>query len=350
MTQESAPQARTVVRLGNPGSLLASLPALLGFAPRQSLILIGVHHDEGRSRLGALVRTDLPTNPEQERAVARAMRDRISQTGAHAVHPVVVAESEGAAGPRRGLIDTISDAFTATGIEVAVATWAPEITAGAVWCCYDGCCSGALPDPGATEVAAHQAVAGTVTYRSREEAAAALGPDPAAASARRRYQLDAAHDEARHARARDRLQAARGDLAAIRDAAGMVGRGETLDDDRLVRLVAALTDPAVRDVCLGFALGCDDAVRPEQAHQLWWLLTRAAPAPEAAEPAVLLACAAIEMGGGVTASIALERANAADPEHRLSGLLRAAFDHGFDPTSLRQFITEAATESADRLA
>ena len=350
MTQESAPQARTVVRLSNPGSLLASLPALLGFAPRQSLVLIGVHHVEGGSRLGALVRTDLPTSPEQERALTRAMRNRISLTGAHSVHPVVVAGSEGLDVPYRGLIDTLGDAFTATGIEVATATWAPEITAGAVWCCYDGCCSGSLPDPGATALAAHQAVAGLVTYRSREEAAAALGPDPVAASARRRYQLDAARDAARHARARDRVQAARGDLAAIRDAAERVGRGETLDEDRLVRLVAALTDPAVRDVCLGFALGCDDTVRPEHAHQLWWLLTRAAPAPEAAEPAVLLACAAVETGGGVMASVALERAADADPEHRLSRLLRAAFDHGFDPASLRQFITEAAAGTATRLA
>ena len=59
----------------------------------------------------------------------------------------------------------------------------------------------------------------------------------------------------------------------------------------LARVAVALGDPAVRDVCLGFAAGRDPGVDPEHATRLWWQLTRALPAPEVAQPATLLAFA-----------------------------------------------------------
>ena len=73
-----------------------------------------------------------------------------------------------------------------------------------------------------------------------------------------------------------------------------------------------------RDPCLGFAVGRDPAA---DAQTLWWRLTRATSAPEVAQPATLLAFATLHHGGGVTLSVALERAMRVDPGHQLSQLL-----------------------------
>ena len=357
MTQEPTP----TVRISDPAALMASIPALLGFIPRQSLVVIGMHPVAGRRRVGAVLRADLPAGDEDAGAICRAVRRQMTNTGADLVHLVVVAEHTtpttalgGAypaeladtALPHTRLVETLTSALHAGGIATAGALWTSEISAGAAWSCYDGCCSGTVPDPRATQTAAHLAVTGKVTYRSREDAVAALTPDPAARTPQRRALIDAARHGAATARARSRPQAVRDDLEVLRRAAGTVGRGEPFDDADVARLLAALSDPAVRDMCLGFALGCDDAVDPGLAEPLWAALARAAPAPEAAEPATLLAFAAFEHGGGAHLRVALDQAAAADPDHRLSRLLGALLDRGVDPAGVRALVTGAVHDAA----
>lgn len=337
------------IRISTSAGLLASIPTLLGFTPRESLVVIGVRSGAGRSRLGAVVRADLPADDEDTGAVCRAVLRQMTATGAGAVHLVVIAELPTLADsalPHTGLVESLTGALQAGGIATNAAVWTSAISAGAPWSCYDGCCSGTVPDPRATEVAAHGAVAGKVTYRSREDAVDALAPDPAAGTAQRRALIDAAHQDAAGARSQGRARAVRGDLEELRRAAGTVGRGEPLPDIDVARLLAALADPAVRDVCMGFALGCDAAVDPDLAEPLWTALTRAAPAPEVAQPATLLAFAALERGGGPHLRIALDRAVGADPHHRLSRMLDTLLDTGVDPPSVRTLVTSAVDQAS----
>lgn len=342
----------TVVSIGTEAGLIASVPALLGFAPQESLVVLSQHQHASRGRLGPVLRTDLPTSDDAQQALLEVVPARLANAGADTVHLMIVTEHDTASGvpAQAGLVDALQDAFAAVGIAASSAFWTPTITRGAPWRCYGRCqCAGVLPDPGATELAAHQAVLGKVTYRSRQEAEAALAPEPASCSARRRQMLDSAHDRAESARNLDWARAVRDDVDAVRAAAAEVGAGQRLDESTLARVVVALRDPAVRDVCLGFVLGNSSAVRPEHAEQLWWALTRGAPRPEVAEPATLLAFTALLRGGGAQVSVALERAHDADPDHRLSRLLAAMIDRAVEPAAVRRIAIAAADEATARL-
>lgn len=359
MTNQFTGDQAVAVSIATEAGLIASVPALLGFAPQESLVVLGQHSHAGRGRLGPVLRADLPTGDWAEQALLDAVLSRSAAAGVNSVHLVIVTEHSTDTADTietaedvpayAGLVDALQDAFAGAGIAVSSVFWTPTITAGAPWRCYGPCrCTGALPDPGASELAAHQAMAGKITYRSRQDAASALAPDPWSCSARARQLIDSAHERAESARALGRADAVRDDLDAIRDAVAEVGAGRRLDESTLARVAAALRDPAVRDVCLGFVLG-DSSVDADHAEQLWWALTRATPAPEVAEPATLLAFAAVMRGGGAHANVALERARSADPDHRLSRLLDTMIDRAVDPATLRRIVADAAAEAVARL-
>ncbi|MBC8090931.1 MAG: DUF4192 family protein, partial [Pseudonocardia sp.] len=58
----------SVLRMADPGELIASVPTLIGFRPRESLVLIALGGASGR-RIGLTLRVDLPP-PEHVRAAA----------------------------------------------------------------------------------------------------------------------------------------------------------------------------------------------------------------------------------------------------------------------------------------
>lgn len=350
---EFDPTAPVTVTLHTPADLVASLPALLGFSPARSLVAIAIVDRDDRQQLAAMARVDLPaTGSVQVGEYAEALVARLATSDPAWVQLVVITDEPGldaALGlpPRAGLVEAFSAAFAAAGIDTRTPLWAARVAAGAPWRCYDprGCCAGTLPDPGASTLAAHTTLAGRVTYASRDEAADALAPDPDEELHWRPELLDEAHRCAQASRVADPSQAARQDLEVVRGAIAATGRGETLEVATLARIVVALWDPAVRDVCIGFAAGRDQTIDAAAAEALWWRLTRATPAPAVAEPATLLAFAALRHGGGVTLSVALERAVRADPGHRLSRLLGQIVDAGLPAHVIEDMVLGAADEA-----
>jgi hypothetical protein len=350
-----------VIRLGGPADLVASLPAMLGFVPEESVVAIAMHRRGGRTRVGGMARVDLVAGaaPEERAEVDRVLADaqvaRLGRATPDSLVLVVVSEAEpgsepGGRPPFGGLVDTVTGCFAAIGVPVTGAVWTARVATGAAWRCYDDCgCTGALSDPTGTLAAAETAATGRVTYGSRAEVDATLAPDPATSGRRRRELVDEAHQAALTDRELSGLAAARRDLDAVRHAAAEVGRGVVLAEEEIARLAVALCDPRVRDVALGFAAGHDDAVDPDHAWQLWTLLVRAVPAPEVAEPATLLAFATLDHGGGATLTTALERAMGADPDHQLSRLLGSIVAAGIDAADVRHMVAGAAAESAARL-
>ena len=346
-TDDTTPAAR--VRLDSIGGLIASLPALLGFVPAQSVVVISTRRENGTNRIGAMARADLPTDPADAEGLAAAVHARIARSGADAVNVVIVAEhdEQGEELPHRTLVAAVAATFAASGIETAHTVWTPRVAAGASWRCYDRCgCTGTVADPSGSAVAAHRAMTGAVTYATRAEAVAALGADVDAASPARRALLNAAHEQGETARRAAVGQAARDDLDQVRDAAAAVGRGEVLPASTVARVVAALTDKAVRDVAIGFALGTDPQVAADDATRLWWTLIRWAPAPEVAEPATLLALASVPRGSAIVFTAALERAQAADPGHQLSWLLMSLIEQDGGPQNVEKVMADGAREAA----
>ncbi|HEY2193106.1 MAG TPA: DUF4192 domain-containing protein [Actinomycetospora sp.] len=352
------PDDEVVVKLGGPGDLVASLPSMLGFVPEESVIAVAMHRRGARSRVGGMARIDLvaaadaPERAEIDRVLTDAIVQRLGPAVPDSLVVVVVSEADPVGRPPHGgLVDALTEAFAAIGVPVTSAVWTARVAAGALWRCYDDCgCTGVLADPTGTLAAAETAATGRVTYGSRAEVDASLAPDPAAGARRRRELVDDAHQAALTDRELSGLAAARRDLDAVRHAAAEVGRGVVLTEDEIARLAVALCDPRVRDVCLGFAAGHDDAVDPDHAWQLWTLLMRAVPAPEVAEPATLLAFATLDHGGGATLTTALVRAMDADPGHQLSRLLGSIVAAGMDPADVREMVAGASAEAGARLA
>ncbi|NMO89840.1 DUF4192 domain-containing protein [Actinomycetospora sp. TBRC 11914] len=346
-----------VVRLAGPQDLVASLPSMLGFVPEDSFVVVAMHRHGGRSRVGGMARVDLVPRAEPheraevDRVLVAAVRQRLEPAAPDSLVVVVVADTDpDGEPPHRALVAALRESFDEIGVPVTGAVWAARVAEGAPWACYDDCgCTGTVSDPTGTLAAAETAAAGRVTYGSRSEAEAVLAPDPAANSPRRRELVDDAHEAALTDRELSGVTAARRDLEAVRHAVAEVGRGVVLAEEEIARLAVALCDPRVRDVCLGFAAGHDDAVDPAHAEQLWTLLARAVPAPEVAEPATLLAFATLDHGGGAALTTALVRAMDADPGHQLSRLLGSIVAAGIDPATVREMIAGAAAESAARL-
>ena len=338
----------TRVRLTDPSELIAAVPHLLGFHPRDSLVVISL---DGR-RLGVTLRADL-VDPEHRELLAEQLTGPLMHQQLTGVVLLVVGALSGRVGgpggdpgsaelPHRCLVDTVDDVLAAQGIGVQHALWAASTSPGAGWCCYDELgCAGAVGDPAASPMAAATVAAGAVTFASREELAGLLTPDPAEALARRGRLLAAADvehplDSATAARRVERL----GQLHAATAMGALV-----LDDAGVVEVASALCDHRVRDRCLAWSVGTGAAA----AEQLWLALVRATPAPQRAEPAALLACTAYLRGDGALAGLALEVALAACPEHALAGLLRAALDGGLPPDLLRSVARDAAAAASEVL-
>lgn len=348
------------LRVGDPGELIAAVPPLIGFHPRDSLVLVATGGESGR-RLGLTLRIDLPEPGHlpgvPAEIAASAVRGLLLDDPAGAAVIVVGGSPVPDVGPDRlhlpwrGLADLVVGDLERCGVEVHTLLWAQSTAAGARWACYDPCgCHGTLPDPGATSFAAAAVANGQVVHADRAALRQLVTPPDPERIRRREALLLRTLDAAAGAPAAGDPAAgdpAAGDPAAGDPAAGdpaVLGPGAVdaaiadaaadrlvLDDERVVALACALADPALRDGALLRSVGPDAAA----AEQLWTALVRETPDPEAAEPAALLAASALLRGDGALANVALDRAHQAWPGHRLTALLRAVADAGLRPAQVR---------------
>ncbi|MEJ2890712.1 DUF4192 domain-containing protein [Actinomycetospora aeridis] len=351
----ASPSASLSLRLHDPGELVAAVPHLLGFRPVASLVLVAVHDDgagPGR-RLGVVARADLPP-PEHVAAVVAGCAGRITATGPQEVAAIVVEEADGPDGadgpdepPRQDVADAVREAFAAHDVPVPTRLWVPRIVADVSWRCYPPCdCRGRVGATDDSPMAAAVAWLGQVTYGSRAELEASLAPGPPRPRLGEllRAELEAAVLD----RELGGPAAARRDLVAVAAARDEVAAGRALTEAEIARVGVALGDPTVRDIAMGWALDPDESVAAA-AEQLWTLLVRAVPAPQVADPAVLLACSLLVRGGSALVGIALERAQRADPGHRLTNLVVALLGAGAGPEQVRGIIRDAAAECEARL-
>jgi Domain of unknown function (DUF4192) len=335
------------VRISDPGEIAASLPQLLGFRPRESVVLVGLGGPSG-SRVGLTVRADIPP-AEDAAALAGTLADRVCTDRPRAVLLAVVSEAadESGAGrvdlPHRALVWELVQALTASGVPV------PEVllVRSRRWWSYDcprGCCAPGAGTPlpaGVTELAAAAVATGMVVAEDREELAGRIarprGFDRAAmAAASARAAADCSADIV----ARGWDATAEASWAAVTAAVGRCRPGTPearLTDAEIARVLWGLRDGDVRDRALGLALGPDAGA----AEVLWTDCTRRALAPLDAAPATLLAVSAWLRGDGAMANVALSRALAAEPGYRLARLLAHALEACLGPAELRALIRES---------
>ncbi|MFD2094120.1 DUF4192 domain-containing protein [Blastococcus deserti] len=342
---------RIDVRLTDLGDLAASIPHLLGFRPRESVVLVSLTGPSG-GRVGLTMRADIPP-AEHAGALAAALTRRVlTDRPRGAVLAVVSDEPDAVDGlPHRALVHELVLALTRHAVAVDEAVL---VRSGRWWSydCADACCAPGRGTPlptGVTELEVAAVATGVVVEPDREGLGARIAPPDASA----RQAMAAACAEFAAARADSISEAgwhavAERSWTAILDALarsrpGASAAGSRLTDPELARVVWGLRDRAVRDRALQLALGPDAAA----AEQLWTECTRRAPGPLDAAPATLLAVSAWLRGDGAMADVALRRALASEPGYALARLLVQALAACMHPAALRALIAEAVHGPVD---
>ncbi len=305
-------------QLNRPGALIAALPAVLGFVPEKSLVLVTID----RGEMGCVMRVDL--SPELYDTVGH-FADVAAAARPDAAIAVVV-DDEGA-GCRlcideyRALAATLKDCLAGHGIELLDFHVVDRVASGGRWHCPNGRW-GTVDDPSTSPLAMAAVLDGRRLYARRDELQRVVEVTDAAASAALtdviREQADIDVDAVR-------------DIEDAMAAAARVAAGEELPESVVARLACALTDPQVRDTLYALAVG--DAAA--QAEALWAKLSRTLPAPWRVEALVLLAFSAYARGDGPLAGVSLEAALRCDPTHRMAGMLDTALQSGMRPEQIR---------------
>ncbi|MGB3440940.1 MAG: DUF4192 family protein [Actinophytocola sp.] len=323
----------THIALRDLSALTAGIPYMIGFPPKDSLVLFTFTRGPALT-MATTMRADLPA-PGHVDAVADHLVAAAAMNEAAAVLAVLIG---GTQEEHRPLVDALSERLAAKDILLVHASWVRTITHGERWRCYlDPQCTAEIPDPQTSTWAVASAIAGDPMYRDREDMATQLAPDPPKTLARREELLDT------HLRS-PQSQYTEADLVAdVAMVTSMLTEAEAtpdlpvLNDRQVVRLARALSHPEVKDECIAAAL----TATPHAAERLWTVLIRALPAPERAEPAVLLAMSAYLRGAGVLAALAVRTALDANPAHAMALLLDQALSHPVPAHHLRTLLMKS---------
>lgn len=364
---EPSERPAPAIRVSGASGLVTSVPYLLGFEPRDSLVAvftrrtggrvvlclrvdapatgrIDTNGDDGGSESGDLDGGSADLRAEIGQAVRRALAAGARLDVAH----LVVFSDRAREFPFRDAAIGIRRELQDSGIELG--EWLAA--SGDRWwhylCRRDDCCPAAgrfLDDSDGTRAAFDLVTAGIGFAASREELAGRLDSDPmdllpveamARACAESVLHSVSRRGAVRWRRAReDELV----DLATagnpLLDAAGDPPT-EQEEDLRVARWAVALQDPRVREPLLHRLLfsGPIDgrAARLQSARAILTDLVRRTPCPEVAAVASTLAAVAWQQGDGAFARFAAERALAADTGNVLAGLIRHSAGSGLPPS------------------
>lgn len=347
MTTRTPRPADAALRLDDPGDLIAALPALLGFPPHRSLVLVCL---EGRDaqRVGLVARVDLPhldrSTPTDVAGLVEQLSVLCARRGDTAAVLAVVEDRHRRGQPHTALLDALRHACEAVGTQVLAAHHVRAVQTGVRWrSCFGDPRAGTVPDPQSSAVAAAHVVRGRVVHPSRSELCLMLAPAGAHRVAEVAQLLPAATAEVAARVAGGGEVAVAELLRGVLRAVVRTGGGQVPDGAEAVALSAALHELRVRDCCMALA-GTEHA---DAAEQLWLELTRLLPGPERATPATLLAHSCYTRGEGPLAGEALRVALVADPEHRMAALLEQSLTAGLPPAAVQQLCATAWTLAAD---
>jgi hypothetical protein len=334
--------------LASTTSAVASIPALIGFIPDDSLVLITtLTNDDGSASTGPLTRIDLTHLTHHAKDCALHFNRQCGDLPVFCVTGVVVRSVDGdAVGdeslPLRADIDTVIELLAEHGFTDVDLVYVPAIAEGARWRSYrDADRTGVLPDPAATAAAAAAVAAGHTIAASRDDLAARFTPAPE--PLRTRLQPRIAHaaeaaviDEYWHLAAHVRLDRADAAIRAARD-------GELPTDEAdIIDLAATFAVPAFRDALLALP---DNTTRLA-AENLLLHLWRHSCDPIADQLATVIGIHAYLRGDGTGARIALEHA---DPEQPLAGLLSTMLRHAIAPSKIHEVIHNASADARHTL-
>jgi hypothetical protein len=309
MTIETT-QAGAVFKARTPEDLLAVVPAVLGFHPEESLVMLTFG---GRRSFHA--RVDLPEEPGHVAQVVDMLL-----TPALRQRPETVLFVAYSTDPARAASTALhaSDAFDAHGFAVIK----PLRSDGTSWFHVRRDEDPERAEPHPYDLSSHALTAqsvldGRVTLASRAAVAASVASDPVAAEAVLNAWL-AQLEEALPGPAEVRTLVARG-----------LARDPGLSDREVARLAHACLDPAVRDAAWS-DLRCETV---EDQLDFWREVVVRTPDVLVAGVAAVLGFAAWLAGHGALSWCAVDRASAADPDCSLARLVADLLQAAVPPTA-----------------
>ncbi|MCW2541732.1 MAG: uncharacterized protein JWN95_3457 [Frankiales bacterium] len=346
------------IRVSGPGDLIEAIPFVLGFHPRDSLVLVGLRSqpDGPHGDLAVVLRIDLPDGVPAE-CELDALITALQRSRADGVVVVLITEADQAARLRADSTEVDEQAHTidrmtamlcdllrAAAIGVLEVLLVTEQRWWSLTCADDRCCpsAGHERELGYSRPAAEAVLAGMVALPDRAGLAERLAGDPP--EIRRRLLGRLAEQQRRVSTAElagRRRRQRTSDLAALHRAADTAharparpvrqgrGNGDRLGPAVLARLGVALADPLVRDE---FWLQVDDD--SVAARELLLTLATRLPIPYDAAPLFLYGWHQWRCGNGAMATMAAERALASDPNYSAARLLLTAVSTGLDPNTV----------------
>lgn len=325
MSESSArPDDIPRLRVTTPADFVELVPYLVGFHPRDSLVLVALRGP--RNEIGLTVRVDLPAVLGSTGALLSCL-EHLAQAGAEAVMLLVYDEQATPAVPlphadfvyALGSVLGQLDVGLRDALLVGAERWWSYL-------CDGECCpaEGWLiqTDPSPSPVLAAVTVAGMVAAPDRESVVRSLAPESLETRA-------AVADRCAALTAQRPRPPTWEQFEPVWEAAlASQETGERrFEVEEAATLLTGLVELPIRDECCRWAAG----ERSVAATALLRQVARLAVPPWDAPPYALLGWFAWREGDGAVARMALERALVADPGYRFAALLLSMIDRGVDP-------------------
>ncbi|MEI9907142.1 MAG: DUF4192 domain-containing protein [Actinomycetota bacterium] len=318
--------------LTSPHDLLAAIPFLVGYHPKESLVLVSLKNDA----VGMAMRVDYPRSVEGLSVSLEILVGHLSREGADGA--LIVAYMPDGRDDGVDILQSLNKSLEEAKIIVheSIVIWQNKWRS--LLCADQLCCppeGRELPELETSRIAVEQVANGhPMPFGNAEELTESISSLPLAEDVNfsaevRSFYLDENSDDLPNLQRKAAVGVI--DLAS-RFISGSIGKDFALDQSLSAAVIGRMTDIHVRD----FALGSHAEATADIYWSMWRYLARIAPAGFVAPVASLLAALSYEKGDGALAHRALDRALSDDPTYSLALLLRRVFSAGWPPESFAQ--------------
>ncbi|QNK80137.1 DUF4192 domain-containing protein [Nakamurella sp. PAMC28650] len=335
----------TTVRLTGRSGLLAAVPALLGFHPKESLVMVCLSGP--RRRVGPVIRIDLDDLDEpgtRPGEIAGPIAQLQLHAARYADEIAVMCYTERPGRPAE--LDAVMRALVESGVGILDTVRITDGRANSWLPAHLGQLSDGpgspMPDaadPQVEEITAATALNGRGILADRQALRDSIAGPTGAAAAQASASLHAAADGLLGRIGStgpievDRLRA----MAEVTIDGGLrqVAATGTVDPPTAALITLLLCDIGIRDGVIARAVTRID----ESFVPMLIAVARTTPDDDAAEVCAVLSMAAYRRGDGALAQVAVDRTLMSEPNHRLAHLMLAMMASGIPPADLEHLAT-----------
>ena len=315
----------TATQLTTPHDLLAAVPFMVGYHPKDSLVAMALREE----KVVMAMRVDFPTDDLMATTSTTIATHLLREEATEAIIVGYLPAGVGAIDP----LATVREVITAQGVRVKECIEVHGDRFRSTLCADIECCppeGSPIPALSDSRVTAEQVAAGNpLPYLDLDEmkrSIAALPSDKEFTKAIRKvaeidYELE------------DATPFQREGANAINELALDFSESGFSQNKALIALVLVrLLDLQIRDYAMGLATESTG----ERLWDMWRWLLRIAPRGYVAPVAVIFASMSYERGDGALAQRALDRAFEDSPKYQMAKLLRRTFAAGWPPSAFTQ--------------